>query len=249
MIPSLVVDVGNSRIKWGRCLAGCVAEGVSLAPDDPREWERQWRAWSLAAPVPAVVCGVQPAWRERVADWLRDRGSRVTLLTYAQSLPIQVALSEPDKIGIDRLLNAVAANQRRATGTPAVVVGAGTAVTVDWLDPEGIFRGGAILPGLRLMTQALHDYTALLPIVPIPEESPPIPGTSTAGAIQAGIYHAVIGGIRSLHDQLRRLSNSPPHLFLTGGDGPLLHRAMPETTELWPLMTLEGIRLTAEMLP
>ena len=82
-------------------------------------------------------------------------------------MPLEVELEHPDKVGIDRLLNAVAANRRRQEHVAAILVDAGSAVTVDYLDGNGVFRGGAIFPGFRLMARALHDYTALLPIVDI----------------------------------------------------------------------------------
>src|SRR5262249_51234904 len=140
-----------------------------------------------------------------------------------------VRLEKPDAVGIDRLLSAVAANKRRAPDVPAIVVGAGTAVTVDWLAADGAFCGGAILPGFRLMAQALHDHTALLPPIAIERAEPPLPGTSTIAAMQAGVYWAVAGGtravIRELLQSASALSTRVP-VFLTGGDAPLLESAL-----------------------
>ena len=167
-----------------------------------------------------------------------------------QQLPLQVSLEQPDTVGIDRLLNAVAAVQHPSGGrVPAIIVDAGSAVTVDWVDEDGSFRGGAILPGLRLMAQALHEHTALLPLVQIDQPSPPLPGRSTDGAMQAGVYHAVAGGINELIARFTQQSASLPHIFLTGGEAELLRPAVNERAELWPEMTLEGIRLTAEAQP
>ena len=90
------------------------------------------------------------------------------VLQYAGELPLRVELEKPDHVGIDRLLDAVAVNSRRAPGVPAVIIDAGSAVTVDLVDGAGAFRGGAILPGLRLMAKSLHDYTALLPLIELP---------------------------------------------------------------------------------
>jgi type III pantothenate kinase len=125
-------------------------------------------------------------------------------------------------------------------------------VTVDWLDETGHFAGGAIFPGFRLMAQALHDHTALLPLIEVPGHVPALPGTSTTTALEAGVFWAVVGGIRALIDELAVRSAIPPQVFLTGGDaalvGPSLqHMAGPVT--VWPHMTLEGIRLAAEALP
>jgi type III pantothenate kinase len=148
---------------------------------------------------------------------------------------------------VDRLLDAVAVNSRRSAGTPAVVIDAGSAVTVDLIDSNGAFVGGAILPGMRLMAKALHDYTALLPLLPPPDKPPAVPGTTTPAAMELGIFWAVAGGIAILLREYRSLCRSEIEVFLTGGDSPRLESVIPEA-QPWPEMTLEGIRLSAETL-
>src|SRR4051812_37005032 len=151
MKPDLVADVGNSRVKWGRCSADAVLESASLPFDDPIAWQEQLDRWGIQASLRWVVTGVHPPRRERLADWLRQRGDQVWVLDSWQRLPLRVALEHPERVGIDRLFNAVAANQRRKPGRPAILIDAGSAVTVDWLDEHGAFCGGTIFPGLRLM--------------------------------------------------------------------------------------------------
>jgi type III pantothenate kinase len=223
---------------------------VSLAPDDPAGWQRQLHAWVGAAGPVWVVSGVHPQRRDRLADWLRQGGHTVRLVVSAGQLPLEVAVDHPDKVGIDRLLNAVAVNARRPSGSPAVIVDAGSAVTVDFVDGAGVFRGGAILPGLGLMARALHNYTALLPLIEVNADSP-LPGTSTVAAMKAGIFCAVLGGVKECVARLVGAAPPGKEVFVVfgGGDGPLLARHMPGPVESWPLMTLEGLRLTARNLP
>jgi type III pantothenate kinase len=249
MKPAVVVDVGNTRVKWGRCSVDSVAESVSLPADDPAAWQDQIDRWRLAGPLAWVVTGVHPQRRDRLAAWLRERGGAVHVLDSWQQLPLRIRVEHPEKAGIDRLLNAVAANHRRPPGVPAVVIDAGSAVTVDWLDETGSFGGGAIFPGLRLMARALHDYTALLPLIDVPAAAPPLPGLCTRGAMAAGVFWAAAGGIQALTRQLATRSPAAPVVFLTGGDAALLRPTLPDTVQVWPLMTLEGVRLTAEALP
>jgi type III pantothenate kinase len=248
MRPDVVIDVGNTAIKWGRCEAGGVVEACRLPPDAPDAWREQAERWRLPSPAVWVVTGVHPQRRASFAEYVRLHGDSVHVLTSAASLPLRVRLEKPDHAGIDRLLDAVAANSRRRVGVPAVIVDAGSAVTVDSLDETGAFVGGAILPGLRLMAVALHEHTALLPRIALPRQRPPALGASTAAAMEVGIFWAVAGGIRALIEQYGTVSTAPPQVFLTGGDGPLLHAVLPEA-QLWPTMTLEGIRLSAEALP
>jgi len=246
MKPNVVVDVGNSRIKWGLCGPDGVREACSL-PDEPAAWVRQMEVWTEARGL-WVVAGVHPPRRDGLAEWLRDRGQRVQVLDDPNDLPLRVLVARPDHVGVDRLLDAVAAHSRRTAGTPAVVIDAGSAVTVDLVDGSGAFAGGAILPGMWLMAKALHDYTALLPLLAPPEKRPAVPGTNTPGAIELGIFSAAAGGISALLSQYRILCRSEIEAFLTGGDGSRLHPLFPEA-QLWPEMTLEGIRLSAEALP
>jgi type III pantothenate kinase len=249
MTPAVVVDVGNSAIKWGRCAEGLVAEAVSLPPADPAAWNKQAGQWGLAGPGDSwVVTSVNPGYCDRLVDWLKQRGSSVRVLAEARELPLQVSLEKPDHVGIDRLLDAVAANGLRPPGRPAVVVDAGSAVTVDWIDADGTFTGGAIMPGFRLMSRALHEHTALLPLILTPKSAPPVPGTSTPSAMELGIFWSVIGGVAAILDAYRRRFDSEPAVFLTGGDALVLLGGLKPPVTHWPEMTLEGIRLTAEKL-
>jgi type III pantothenate kinase len=196
-----------------------------------------------------VVSGVHPAERDRLAEWVRRQGEAVRILDDPRDLPLDDRLEHPERVGVDRLLNAVAANSRRKAGTPAVIVDAGSAVTVDCLDRDGAFCGGAIFPGFRLMSKALHDYTALLPLVDPPPQIPPFPATSTETAMQAGIFWAAAGGVLGLIRSLSLASGPTPEVYVTGGDGGLLAKGLAGKFMLWPDMTLEGIRLSAEALP
>jgi type III pantothenate kinase len=248
--PAVVVDVGNTRIKWGRCIQGSVVEVCSLPGDDPAAWSAQAECWGLSSPIPWAVSGVAPARRDRLADWLRQRGDRVRVIDDPAELPLRVLVPWPGGVGVDRLLDAVAANSRRTPGRPAVLIDAGSAVTVDHLDENGSFTGGVILPGLRLMAQALHDYTALLPLVEPPRQIPPVPATDTRSAVEAGVFWTAAGGIRALVGEYARRPGPPPEVFLTGGDAELLNRQLSDVVDhSWPAMTLEGVRLSVEALP
>jgi type III pantothenate kinase len=249
MKVDFVADVGNSRIKWGRCLDDQVAEAVSLSPDDPQDWQNQREAWRLAGAASWAVAGVHPQRRDRLAAWVRQLSDRVRVIDDCQQLPLHVQLDHPERVGIDRLLNAVAASRLVPRGMATVLIDAGSAITVDWLDETGAFAGGAIFPGLRLMARALHDYTALLPLVELHYPPPPLPGTSTTTAMEAGVFWAAAGGIQFLVNRLITQATAAVRVIMTGGDGPFLAKALNHEIELWPNMTLEGIRIAAETMP
>ncbi len=240
MSGPIVVDVGNTRVKWGLCSSEQVWSIASLPPDEPKAWDKQWHDWKLERTQEWIVAGVHPARRDALVDWVTPRTDTVRVLSSPKQLPITVALELPDKVGIDRLLNAVAANRRRQGNVAAILVDAGSAVTVDYVDGAGVFRGGAIFPGFGLMARSLHDYTALLPVVELDDTVLP-PGASTVHAIQAGVFHAVVGGIERLVNEYQHRYPTPFEVFLTGGDAAILSPRLRHHAHVWPEMTLEGI--------
>jgi pantothenate kinase type III len=111
------------------------------------------------------------------------------------------------------------------------------------------------------MANALHDYTAFLPFVEIDGMDLSPWASTTIGAMKAGIFWAVAGGIQALLRQMTTSHQGPrgetgrpdprqePVVFLTGGDSSILSQALDRKIEVWPAMTLEGIRLAAAALP
>jgi type III pantothenate kinase len=256
MKPNLVVDVGNSRIKWGYCADDRVVYRASLPPDEPAAWEDQIKRWDLGAGLQWAVAGVHPERAERMMEWVKKRGDQIVSIQDRHSLPIQMILvEEPHRVGIDRLLNAIAARDRVHREVSIFIIDAGSAVTVDWVDEEGAFRGGAIFPGIQMMAKALHDNTAALPLLSIDTDPknaiPALPGTSSRTAMTAGIYWAVAEGIKAILRQLNGVAGAgrKHETFLTGGDAQYLAPVMDLDVQLWPTMTLEGIRIAAEALP
>jgi type III pantothenate kinase len=261
MKADVVVDIGNSRIKWGLCSGERVEKIVSLPPDHESAWNEQAKSWQLPAHCKWALAGVQPARLRRFKMWILQRRDLVRELNSWNELPVQVGIENPESVGLDRLLNAVAANDRVKRKVPVLIVDAGSAVTVDAVDETSVFQGGVIFPGCRLMAKALHDYTASLPLVEIDWTNPPLPGNSTSGAIKAGVFWAVAGGVKavlrqmagrfrsSVKSHLEQNISPDPVVFLTGGDGALLAPVMDSHVQYWPEMTLEGIRVAAEALP
>ena len=171
---------------------GAVVEVVSLDPADADLWDKQLGNWVLKRKCHWVVTGSDPSRRDRVAQWLGKKNQHVHTLCSHSQLPITVHVNEPQAVGLDRLCNAVAVNSRKLQGVAAVIIDAGTAVTVDYVDEAGVFQGGAILPGLWIMAELLHRHTALLPLMKRGELKQMIastrpPGKSTLEAMAVGI--------------------------------------------------------------
>jgi type III pantothenate kinase len=197
-----------------------------------------------------IVAGSNPDGVARtLLNWPLD-WPRPALLDDVADCPLDIRLEEPNKAGVDRILNAVACNFIRPYGQPALIIDSGTATTVDALSADGAFEGGAIHPGFELCARALHQYTALLPLITIDElidESHEPLGRNTREALRGGLVWGQVGAIKELAAQLSRRWNAPPFVLLTGGGAPLASSYLPEAQ--WePHLSLQGLAIVGERL-
>jgi type III pantothenate kinase len=232
----IVVDVGNSRVKWGWVKAGQIAETAVLPVADANAWQNQVRTWQLSANPLWILSGSNPPALELLCHWLIQSGQCVRLIDEQSSLPIIINVDAPEQVGRDRLFNAMAVEHH-----PAIIISAGTAITVDAVSGEGHFLGGAIFPGLAMMAAALHQFTAKLPQVSMDRPVLKMPGKNTAAAIQIGISQAVLGGITRCCQQLFELLGHHTPVYLTGGDCSSLRGHLPFPSIEAPRLTLQGI--------
>ncbi len=256
LYPLVAVDVGNNRLKFGLFDQGseeALPEPAAVHAGDgsPSSLEAldAWLDGRLPAGGRWWIASVNRPSTTRLLQWLQQArpADQVTLLA-AGDLPLVVALERPDMVGIDRLLDAVAANRLRRAAAAAVLVDVGTAITVDLVAADGSFQGGAILPGIAMSARALHTFTDLLPLVDVGELSSPPPalGTSTVAALQSGLFWGAVGAIRQLLEILPDRSAVPPDVFLTGGAGPAVASLLGDTARHVPHLTLAGIALAAQ---
>ncbi|MEZ5943566.1 MAG: acetate and sugar kinases/Hsc70/actin family protein [Planctomycetaceae bacterium] len=260
-IKLLVIDAGHTRVKF----ASCDCEEVNQLPEvehfaapmigDAMPWAEiiNWFSESDEK-LTAVVTGSNPKAVEAVlANWPRDLPSPQQL-DRSTPLPIEVDVAEPNKVGVDRLLTAIAANQLRGEKQTAFIVDSGTAVTVDAVNSKGVFLGGAILPGVRMGAQALHRYTDTLPEIDASklfDQPPHAIGNQTTAAIESGLYWGHVGAVRELlfrqRDRLTRIDKSKdrtPLVLLTGGASPLLVPHF-STAQHLPHLALQGLARVA----
>ena len=175
----------------------------------------------------------------------RHRPIRQRRIRHAD-LPLEVSLPEPERVGIDRLAGAAAACRVRPPGAACVLIDCGTAATVDLVTAEGVFLGGAILPGPVLMARALAEGTSRLPALAALERTPPpaMPGRSTESAIAAGIGFGIRGAIARLEAEGRGVLGDSTVTILTGGWRAAVRDAVTDPIEV-PDLVLAGIALAA----
>jgi type III pantothenate kinase len=258
--PVLAIDIGNSRIKLGLFDGSSIAETpglpacvrfLALPVAEPIPWPEllRWaRALTDEAPH-AVAASVNPAGLETLlAGWPETGWPVPKVIGGAAELPLAVQVESPQRVGIDRLLNAVAANRIRPVDRPAVIVDSGTATTVDLVSAGGAFEGGAILPGLSLAALSLHQYTALLPLITAEELTGAVPeplGRSTRAALQSGIFWGQVGAVKELIARLVAGCHAEPVLLLAGGASQLLAPHLSPAAIWVPHLPLQGLALIA----
>ena len=258
----LVADIGNTRMKWALFVPTAPEAGLPqcrgtlvIPPGQP--WD-----WQLLFDQQALLGGkIEQVWlsgsqQERLETLINDWPTELPtpqVLRSALQLPIPLGVDYPDKVGVDRVLNAVAVNRLRTGQAPAVIVDAGTAITIDAVSETGRFLGGAILPGYELEAHALHDYTSLLPFIPMEEiigEIPVVIGKNTHAALRSGLIWGQVGAVNEIvsrmNSSLQAEGNVPPQYFLTGGAAPLLEPHLREQFRLLPQLTLQGLACLVE---
>lgn len=167
-------------------------------------------------------------------------GGKVSATTRDFAIPIDNNTTSPAQVGQDRLLNSLAAKRR--FGNECIVVDFGTAITFDVVQ-GGAYVGGVITPGIGLAMEALHQKTALLPLV-TPEGKPSVLGKDTATAIHSGVYYGYIGLVKNVLAELIKEYTDVPPIIATGGYGVYLADEISEISDVIPSLTHEGIALS-----
>ena len=246
----LAVDIGNYQIKLGlfASVSGALPQPAQIwkVPTGASSFEQ---LTSLLPPESLAwhVATVHRQAERQLAAWVQlRRPDDPYRLLKNDDLPLAIHVEQPQRVGTDRLLAAVAVNRLRASNRPAVVVDAGTAITVDVVSADGAFEGGVILPGFRLAARALSEGTDLLPEVDDDPASgpPPVVGKSTIAAIRSGLFWGQVGAVCELVRRMSDQLGAVPQVFVAGGDAERLAAFLPQT-QVVPELVLAGIALCA----
>jgi type III pantothenate kinase len=134
----------------------------------------------------------------------------------------------------------------RDSGRPAIVIGAGSAITVNLVAADGAFEGGMILPGFRMSAEALYGADLLpLTVLSPNDEPPPVVGKNTEAAIQSGLFWGAVGAVREAVQRIADQLDQPPQILVTGGDLRQLARYLGDSARFIPNLVLSGIAAAA----
>lgn len=237
----LAIDVGNSNTVFG------LFKGKKL--------QKTWR--SLSTPqaieilfkklprdisgiiISSVVPSLNPLLKKLSQKLFQIKPM---IVDYKMNMPIRLQMKNPQTVGPDRIVNAVAAYARWKTAL--IVIDIGTATTFDAITADGKFIGGAITPGPGTINDALAERCELLPRVPLQKPKHAI-GRETLEVIRSGVFLGYVGLIEGLIDRFQKELGSAK-VIATGGLSALFAKSTKLIDVIEPNLTLQGLRLLYE---
>ncbi len=234
----LVIDVGNTNTVLG-LYAG-------------RKLRRTWRVPSasrsilgLALTLPRgiesmTVSSVVPGLRSILRSLAVRLGvKRPLFVSHRMPLPIRIKVPHPEKVGVDRIVNAVAAYQSYC-GRDLMVIDFGTATTFDVVTSRGAFIGGAIAPGLKTIAEALSSRCAQLPRIPL-KKPKRVTGRTTTEAMQSGVFLGYVTMVEGMIERFKKEIGLPLLVVATGGLSSRIARHAKAIDQVDPNLTLDGL--------
>jgi len=233
----LVVDVGNSFLKWAMGDDHTMGN-IETAPVDTLDLHAGW----AQLPVPDAVC-VSSVASDKIRSAISDHCTQEWRLeaqfikSKSQQLGVTNCYNEPTQLGSDRWAALIGA--RALYQCPLAVIDCGTAVTVDAMNDDGEFVGGVIFPGMDLMRHSLQDRTQF--INEIESSHLNVLGRSTGECVRAGAEFAVVGGLERVLQEFMGEFGEEMKVLLTGGQARRVQQLLNKSVLLIPDLVLQGL--------
>lgn len=247
----LVVDIGNTRLKWGVIEDGYViADGWCSAKDVVGAERPTGLGKYLESSGLIQAVWISHVGDSSVLDWLTLNwcqglpSEKINVVKVNQSVAgLQNSYKHIDKLGVDRWVAALGARSIELEGD-LLVIDAGTAVTIDWVSAENVFEGGVILPGAKLMHDALTNNTA--GIQSEYRDTVQIVGKSTSECVNSGVGYGLVGAVERVVFEMEKVINRPVKILLTGGAAAVLQARLRVPVSVHPDLVLSGLTVLAE---
>ena len=252
----LAIDVGNTNIVFALLKGGEIRARWRIATD-PRRTADEYAVWLRQLlemegfanrDVDAVVIGTVVPRATHNLEVLASKYFGVTAKIAGQGAagwPLTLDVDEPQNVGADRALNAIAAHAKYPGDL--IVVDFGTATTFDHVGPTGAYKGGIIAPGLNLSLDALVNAAAKLPRIAIEEpQGNSVIGRTTADQMQIGIYWGYVSMMEGLIARLRSEIGGKVTVIGTGGLAALFDNRTDVFDAVEPDLTIQGLSLLHE---
>jgi type III pantothenate kinase len=243
----LLMDIGNTRLKWGLWKAHALGETGAHVYDRQQLAVQLDRWFAHISPASRVViCSVATVQvNEAVAGWFVDHGFQAPV--FVKSTARQAGVSnhyrQPEQLGVDRWMGMIAAHA--AFDGNLCVISCGSALTLDVLTAAGEHQGGLIMPGVRMMRQSLLRDTAGIGVA---EGRLTALADNTADAVYSGCFQLAAAGLSNLLQHFTSLHGGAMQCVITGGDGEQVARAMDAECRYDGNLILRGLGLVAEQI-
>jgi len=257
---TLLIDAGNTRLKWAIYAQGqflqrgvFTYEWLALQEQFGVQWASQINAGKIDK---LVLCNVAGERLETpLRQWLSDNRAQgtalqekrpltiVNLAAQSQAFGVRCAYEQPGQLGSDRWAALVAA-RHHITG-PCCVIDCGTALTIDLLSADGIHEGGLIAPGMTMMRQSLLENTVQID-VDAAESKSVFSVHDTASAVQAGIMAATEGTVQQVLQQASGQWQRVPVCVVTGGNAHAILSILPRGSMHEAEWVLKGLAVIAD---
>ncbi len=249
----LAVDAGNTNLVFALVDGGTIKARWRIA-SDPRRTADQYAVWLhqllelegySKSDVTSVIIGTVVPRALHNLEVLASKYFHLEPLIAGQGRagwPLELDVDEPQNVGADRALNAIAAHAKHEG--ELIVIDFGTATTFDVVGANGAYRGGIIAPGINLSLDALVSAAAKLPRIAI--EAPAsnsVVGRTTESQMIIGIYWGYIAMIEGLTERMKREIGGPVKVIATGGLATLFDKHTNAFDAIEPDLTIQGLSL------
>ncbi len=249
----LAIDIGNTNIVAGVFKDGELKRHWRVSTDKRRTSDEYGIILSglfdsaglkRADLKGSIVCSVVPplngVFKEALGGYL---GVDPLIVGTDIMAPIKVLTDNPEEVGTDRLVNAVAAYSRYRRAL--IVVDFGTAVTFDYITGKGEYSGGAIAPGVEISAEALFKGTAKLPRIEVGKPSRAI-GRNTVDAMRSGLFFGFIGLVDGVIERMKKEAGGDPEVIATGGLSGVVIGESRYISKADEFLTLKGLKIIYE---
>lgn len=245
----LVIDIGNTSITFGLFKGRRLVRHWRLATKDAnfeslshilkRGMKDEGRGTIGGVCSSSVVPRLNPVLKKVI----RKRFGCKTLFVTPKNAGIKILRYNKKQIGVDRLVNAVAAF--KLYRKPLIIIDFGTATTFDYVTAKGVYGGGVIAPGIGIINDALSKMTAKLPTVKI-RKTKQIIAQNTKNSMQSGVFHGYIGLVDHIVGEMKKDMKTKPIVVATGGFAKIIARHIKTINTISSTLTLEGLKIIYE---
>ncbi len=241
----LACDIGNSRIKAGLLSGKKVIETFSF--ENVEQLKEIYGAKQISL---TGISSVVPKSTDTLINFLENRSQHYHRITKDSRFNLKINYKTPDTLGTDRLCSSEGAlllNGNLKDGEIILTIDMGTATTINIVKYPAEFIGGVIAPGAAMMGEALHSYTAQLPLAGFSDFEGMI-GNSTRSSISSGLINSTLGMIDRMTSYIKQTFNpGRVHTYITGGNAEKLFPYINFDYAYEKDLVLYGIKAVADL--